>query len=150
MPVDMRESLRCVHKRRGNRGGNQHHPHDRPTSEEQEVRDGPPWVLDRREHEQRDRRRSGEAMNDANDQRPDDLVQPETTQPPVEPGLWRLIVGMSVISRPVPVRVAMRVVAMAVHVRVESDSVHPARPEDALDPLNEAREVPHTEHDKHH
>src|SRR5206468_2001513 len=124
----------------GDRDRDQHHPRDRADSEEQEVRHGPPGIPDRREDEQRDRSRPGEAVDDADHEWADDLVEPELSEPPVEPGLRRLILPVPVIARAVTMRVAVAVVAVAVRVGVKSAPDHTARGEAALEPPEKSRQ----------
>ena len=81
--LDPRGPRRRIGDERPDGGGDQHHPGDSADPKEHEVRDGPPRALNQSENEQRNRRGAGKAMDEANDQGTEDLVDAETAELPV-------------------------------------------------------------------
>ena len=75
-------------------------------------------IPDCSQHEQGDRRRSGQPMNDAHDQWSQPMIEGQATQPAVHVGERRLVVTVAVIIGAVPVGMLMDVVAMRVGVLV--------------------------------
>src|SRR5262252_2713731 len=144
--LDSRRAPGGVGERRTDCRRNQHHPGNRAEAEEHEIRHGPPRVLDQCENQQRHRRGAREAMNETNSQRSEDLVDPETTELPVQPRHRSLVVAVPMLLRSGAGRVVMDVIAMAVQMRAEgAGTASDGRPKTA-DLLKDAREVPHPQY----
>ena len=138
-------TARRIGEYRPDGGGDQHHPGDSADPEEHEVRDGPPRVLDQSEDEQRNRRRAGEAMDEANEQ---GVGGPGRSRDRRAAGLATLPASV-VDARAAPIRakVAMDISPWLVQVRMEAPP--PPKGRNPADLLEEPCQVPHAEHDQH-
>src|SRR6266581_3599163 len=125
VPVDPREPPGRIQEGRRDGDGDQHHSDDGSDSEEQEVRDGPPGSLNDRENEQRDGRRSRQAVKQPDDQGPGKVVATAISM--VRPSRG----GMTMLNRmiaaptttmvsvcPIPQRIPIRSAARSVRCRV--------------------------------
>src|SRR2546425_334164 len=106
VPVDPREPPGRIQEGRRDRDGDQHHSDDGPDPEEHKVRDRPPGGLNDRENEQRDRRRSRQAVKQPDDKGTDEVVNTDTAE-------------TSMVSVcPMPQRIPIRSAARSVGCRV--------------------------------
>jgi hypothetical protein len=109
--LDPRRAPRYIGEHRPDGGSDQHHPGNSADPEKHEVGDGPPGILDQSKNEQCYCRRAGQAMDEPDEQRAEDLVEPETTEPPVCPRYMPVFV-MPVLLRFETRWVAVDIVAM--------------------------------------
>lgn len=63
----------------------EHHPGNRANPKNQKIHNSPRRARNRREHQQRNGRGSGQAVHDAYDQRPEDLIQTHASELAVHP-----------------------------------------------------------------
>jgi hypothetical protein len=87
-----------------------------PGPEQHQVEDAPARLRDGRQHEQRHRGRAGESMDDADPQRPRELVRPEVVKPMVAARERRAARVVTVRLGLVPVRVVGDKVPVGMHI----------------------------------
>ena len=106
-------------KRDSDRCGDQHHARDRAKAEDQQIYDCPGRNTDRCEHQQGDGCRTGESVNHAHGQRPDNLVEPHPAKDAIHPADWGRMLWMSVFFGTVAMGMAVDVVTVSMGMRVE-------------------------------
>ena len=82
--------------------------------QQQQIGDRPDRVADQSKHKQGNRRRSREAMDDADCERPQPLVEPQPAEPGIESSQWRVVFVMSVSLPAGARRVPMDIVTVGV------------------------------------
>jgi hypothetical protein len=148
-PIEPRESFVCVGKRQHHRSGDEHHPSNRANPKHEEIGNRPFRIANRRQHQQRDRSRAGEAMDKSHDERPHDLIETEPAEMAIEPAqrclLWCVWMSFGVVL----VRMSMNVISMAMWVRMSEPRYSAGRRERVGNPLEHAGQVKDAQKNQH-
>src|SRR5215831_17130115 len=83
-------------------------------------------------------------MHDADDERAHELIEPQTTEVSIDPGLRGLVLAVPMLVGTVAVAMMMHVIPVLVRVRMSTSMV-----DLGARALHDAREIPESERDEH-
>ena len=116
--VEPGEAIVRIGKRKNHRSGDEHHARNCSDSEYEQVRNRPFRIPDRRQNQQRNRRRTCEAVYQSNDERPRNLIHTHLAKMAIEPTERRLRRTVRMSFGIMPVRMSMDVIAVTVRMRM--------------------------------
>lgn len=128
--------------------GDQHHAGDCAYAEHQQIGDRPGRIADAGEDEQSDRRRSGEPVHDAYDQRAESLIERGLAQSSIE-ARERILLRVSVLLVRVHVRMSVNVIAVTVGVRMNRYLTLASVKLRCRHGMCEADQIPDSQQDQH-